>query len=271
MGVTDYAAAALRRSLAEPGSAGHDLDEAATTVRHRELIRSKAFLRRIYDEWYCLLAQALPPIAGVTLEIGSGGAFFGPVGQRIIRSDVLQLPDLHVALDATRLPFGGDSLRAIVMTNVFHHIPDADAFLSEARRCLRPGGVLAMIEPWATPWSRWVYTTLHHERFDPAAPTWRLEPGRPLTSANSALPWIVFERDRSVLERRFPQLRVAEITPLMPLRYLISGGVSMRSTSPSWTFGLWRRFDELLLRITPAAAMFAHIVVVRQAAPVRQP
>jgi 2-polyprenyl-3-methyl-5-hydroxy-6-metoxy-1,4-benzoquinol methylase len=47
-----------------------------------------------------------------------------------------------------------ESLRGIVMTNVLHHIPDARAFLKEAARCLHPGGVIAMIEPWVSPWSR---------------------------------------------------------------------------------------------------------------------
>ena len=263
MRVTARIAAALRRSLAEPTTAGRHLDDADTTIRHRNLIQSKPFLRRIYDEWYALIAEAMPPGAGLVLEVGSGGGFFGRPG--VIRSDVLRLPNLDVALDAGRLPFAQASLRGIAMTNVLHHMPDVEAFLAEAHRCLRPGGVLAMIEPWVTPWSRWVYTTLHHERFDPRAPAWRVEAGGPLTAANSALPWIVFERDRALLDRRFPQLRVVAIDPIMPLRYLVSGGVSMRCLTPAWTFGLWRQLDKRLVRLIPASAMFARIIVVRHA------
>src|SRR5262249_31802772 len=47
--------------------------------------------------------------------------------------------------------------------------PDADGIKSwpQATRCVRSGGVVAMIEPWVTPWSRFVYTRLHHEPFQP--------------------------------------------------------------------------------------------------------
>jgi len=43
------------------------------------------------------------------------------------------------------------SLRAIVMTDVLHHIPNVESFFAEAARCVRPGGVIVMIEPWLTP------------------------------------------------------------------------------------------------------------------------
>jgi len=155
------------------------------------------------------------------------------------------------------------SLRAIVMTNVFHHIPDVRRFLGEVHRCLKPGGVLAMIEPWVTPWSRFVYTNLHHEPFEPASPGWQVDSGRPLSAANGALPWIVFERDRQLFERQFPALRIVALDPLMPLRYVLSGGVSIRSAVPNWSFPFWRGIDELLLRVTPRSAMFARIVVQR--------
>jgi hypothetical protein len=32
-----------------------------------------------------------------------------------------------------------------------------------------------MIEPWVTPWSRFVYNLLHHEPFDPETPSWNFQ------------------------------------------------------------------------------------------------
>jgi hypothetical protein len=84
-----------------------------------------------------------------------------------------------------------------------------------------------------------------------------------MTHANSALPWIVFERDRAVLEARFTRLEVLRVNPIMPVRYLLSGGLSMRAVVPSWSFALWRVFDDRLVRAAPGTAMFAHIVVRR--------
>ena len=88
------------------------------------------------------------------------------------------------------------------MTNVLHHLPQPGRFFDEAAGCVRPGGVVAMVEPWNTAWSRWVYRHhLHHETFLPAAADWEVPRGGPLSAANGALPWILFARDRERLER----------------------------------------------------------------------
>jgi ubiquinone/menaquinone biosynthesis C-methylase UbiE len=44
-------------------------------------------------------------------------------------------------LSPRKLPFPDGSLRAIVMTDVMHHIADAECFSAEAQRTLVPGGV----------------------------------------------------------------------------------------------------------------------------------
>jgi SAM-dependent methyltransferase len=258
------AAAAIRLGLAEPITAGLTLDDINTTVRRAGLIQSKHFVHQIYDEWYRLLAEALPPVSGPIVEIGSGGGFLRRALPGVICSDLLPVPTVHLVLDAaTGLPFADASLRAIVMTNAFHHLPDVGRFLGEVARCLKPGGVLAMIEPWVTPWSRFVYRTFHHEPFEPASPDWTVDAGHPLSAANGAMPWIVFHRDRSRFEQLCPALRIVSVIPLMPLRYLLSGGVSVRSPVPAWSFAIWRRVDRWLLRLTPGSAMFARVVVRR--------
>jgi SAM-dependent methyltransferase len=257
------AANVLRKLLAEPETASLDLDGYELTVRRRELIRNRRFLRAIYEEWYADIAANIPQSEEGVLEIGSGGGFIESVIPEAITSDVLPLPGVDVVLDAEWLPFPDRSLRAVVMTNVFHHVPDVSRFLSEFARCTRSGGTLVMIEPWVTRWSRVVYGKIHHEPFDPEASDWRFDPGHPLSEANGALPWIVFVRDRKIFTDRFPTLRVETIRPMMPARYLVSGGVSMRSLSPGWSYPAWKKIDEALGRLSPETAMFALIVVRR--------
>lgn len=48
--------------------------------------------------------------------------------------------------DGLRLPFADASLDMIYIQHVLHHIGNVDRALDEVRRCLRPGGVLFLIE-----------------------------------------------------------------------------------------------------------------------------
>ncbi|MFO0874323.1 MAG: methyltransferase domain-containing protein [Phycisphaerales bacterium] len=280
----------LSRLLAHPATRGLDLDSPQTTAIRREIVRGKPFLRKIYEEWYRLIAERVPKpvtggsvdtattVAGTTaasgrddedtmadaaLELGSGAGFLDEFVPRLVTSDVFAVPGVARVIDARELPFRDASLRAIAMTNVFHHIPQVERFLDEAQRCLRPGGRLVMIEPWVTWWSRVVYTRLHHEPFDPAAPDWSFPATGPLSGANGALPWIVFSRDRDRLSRGFPRLRVLEARPIMPLRYLVSGGISMRALQPGWLHGAWAGLERLGGPLTRASGMFAIVVVER--------
>ena len=253
----------LKTLLTHPLVRGLDLDEPATTAVKRRLVKDKAFLRRIYEEWYAMIVGALPSGGQPILELGSGPGFFAERHDGVIGSEVFPCPGVQVVLDGGRLPFAEGSLRAIVMTDVFHHLPDVGAFFREATRCVAPGGRIVMIEPWTTAWSKLIYGHFHHEPFDPTVKEWALPCGGPVSGANGALPWIVFERDREAFDRAFPLWRIGLIEPFMPFRYLVSGGVSMRSLMPGAAFPAWRGFETLVQPWARSLAMFALIVVDR--------
>jgi SAM-dependent methyltransferase len=242
---------------------GGTLDHPSTTAARRAILARKKFLRSIYDEWYGLLVAAIPAGRGKVLEIGSGAGFLRERVPDLIRSEILEIPGVSVILDGCHLPFSDGSLGAIVMTDVLHHIPDVRRFFAEAARAVRPGGVVAMIEPWRTPWSEWVYRNLHHEPFDPATPRWEFDSTGPLSSANGALPWILFERDRAEFAREFPQWSVESLRPMMPLRYLLSGGFSRVTLQPGFTFGMWKGIERAGGRWMHRCAMFAAITLRR--------
>jgi SAM-dependent methyltransferase len=255
----------LRSLLANPLTRGLDLDDPHTTALRRQIVRDKIFLRRIYEEWYSLLAADVPPpehVPGDVLELGSGAGFLSEYIPGLITSDVLPGSG-HMVVDARDMPFPDEALRAIVMSDVLHHIPEPRRFFAEAARCTRPAGTIAMIEPWVTPWSRLIYRRLHHEPFRPEAASWEFPESGPLSGANGALPWIIFARDRHIFERDFPQWRIQRIQPFMPLRYLLSGGISMRALAPSWSFAPLRTLERAFSPIAPVTAMFAHITLVR--------
>jgi len=121
-----------------------------------------------------------------------------------------------------------------------------------------------MIEPWVSTWSRPIYRHLHHEPFDPSAREWTFPDAGPLSGANGALPWIVFQRDRHEFESEFPDLEIQAVRPVMPFRYLVSGGVSMRQLMPEATFTLWRKLESWLCTWPRHWSMFALIHLTRR-------
>jgi SAM-dependent methyltransferase len=254
----------IRKSLAHPRTRRLGLDDPRTTVARRVIVREKPFLRRVYADWYTKLVATLPHNPGWVLELGSGAGFLREfIPRQLIASERIQCSGVDVILDGQRLPFADNSLRAIVMTDVLHHLPQVRAFLSEAQRCVKPAGVVSMIEPWVTRWSRIIYGRLHHEPFLPEAASWEFPAKGPLSGANGALPWIVFFRDRPEFETEFPGLCIETITPLMPFRYLVSGGVSLRNLMPLWAYPALEYGESMLAKRMNHWAMFAMIVLRR--------
>jgi len=249
---------ALRAMLAHPLTRGLDLDDPATTERRRQIIRSKGLLKRIYSQWYGMIQAGLGE-NGPILELGSGGGFMSESINGLIPSEVFFCKNVAVIADAMALPFAPASLRAIVMVDVLHHIPDVRKFFNEADRCLRQGGAILMVEPWVSRWSKLIYTKLHHEPFLPQAAEWSFPSRGPLSGANGALPWILVERDRAVFERDFPQFEISTVQPIMPFQYLVSGGISMRSLGPGWSFHFWRILEAILHPWMKDWGMFAFI------------
>jgi SAM-dependent methyltransferase len=261
--IVRLSAALLRRLLAHPLTAGLQLDDPATTELRRQVISSKPFLQTVYDEWYTTLQGGLPPVEGAVLELGSGAGYCHRFIPGLITSEAFYRPTVQIVADAQQMPFRDASLRAIVFTDVMHHLPDVHRFLLEASRCLKRGGRILMIEPWVSTWSRFVYTRLHHEPFRPEAEAWSFSSTGALSGANVAVPWIVFVRDRQRFESEFPHLVIDQIQPFLPFRYLLSGGVAMRSLMPGFTHGLWVRLERLLEPCMSHLAMFAFVSVRR--------
>lgn len=250
----------------EKEALGLDIDSPDAVAVHAAMLRAKPCLNAIYRRWYQTLLRCLPlDGSGPVLEIGTGGGFLKSVMPGLITSDIQSGPNTELVCDGCALPFKSDLLRAIVLLNTFHHLPDVPQFLTEAARCLKPGGVILMIEPWTTAWSQMVYRFLHHEPFDKKRKAWRLTKGGPLSQSNSALPWIVFQRDVERFEAKYPTLRLIGLVPHMPFSYLLCGGFSVRSPLSEAQMGYVFRLEKIVARWVPQLAMFATIVLGRTA------
>lgn len=251
----------LSTILQHPLTRGMDLDDPATTKLRKQIIQEKPLLKEIYEEWYEAICEHLPSGSGSILEIGSGAGFLKSYISELITSDIMPVSGNDIVCDAQHLPFNNNYLRAIVMVNVLHHIREPEIFFQEAERCLRKGGRIIMIEPWVTSWSRIIYGWLHHEPFAPESASWRLPESGPLSGGNDALPWIIFQRDRDYFHK-VTNLKVKLIEEIMPFRYLLSGGVSLRNLLPTWTIRPFTLLEKSIPpRMMKKTAMFAIVVV----------
>jgi SAM-dependent methyltransferase len=254
----------LKPLFEHPYTRGLSLDDPRTTAFRQKIIQEKAFLKKLYFEWYSWLITQIPEVSGNdVLELGAGGGFLKSLSSNCITSEVFACPGVDLVLDGRSIPFSNCSLRAILMIDVFHHIPDVAKFLAEAERTLLRGGIVAMIEPWMTSWSKFIYRYFHSEPFDPKAKSWQFPCLGPLSSANGALPWIVFDRDRNIYETRFRGLRLKSITLDHPFSYLASGGIAFRSIFPSWSFSFLRKIEHKCSSFMESIAMFAKIVLIK--------
>jgi SAM-dependent methyltransferase len=238
---------------------GVGIDTPERTILHRKIILKKQFLKRIYNEWY----NHLKINSGNTdshkiLEIGSGAGFIKEIMPNVLTSDIIKLPTCDTVIDCTNIPFEDNYFDSILMVDVLHHISNVDLFFIQAQRTLKPGGLIVMSEPWNCAWSRFIYKNFHHEPFNVNS-DWRIPQKGPLSGANGALPWIVFERDIALFHTKFPKLKLKKIEHHTPTRYLLSGGVSYKQFVPDFLFPALSAFDNFIA--SKHFNMFAYITV----------
>jgi len=238
-----------------------ELDDPETTIARKSILQKNRFLWNIYFDWYQSIKKEIPENAENIIEIGSGAGFSEEMIPAIIKSDILFLPFSDLTINAHHLPVTNKIFDAVIMINVFHHLPHPYRFMYEINRTLREGGKLVMIEPWITSWSKWVLPRLHHEPFQMEGDLESPREHQPLSGANQAIPWIVFERDKDYFLGEFPNLKLQKLDLLMPFRYLFSGGFSFRLHAPGWSYKYAKFLDSVMEKRIKKWAMFALLVV----------
>ena len=129
----------------------------------------------------------------------------------------------------------------------------------ELERVCVPGGGVVIIEPASGPFAALLYKRLFStETFDRSMPGWEAPVEDPMTGANQALSWVVFERDPARFEREHPSLRIVahELSPSY-LRYIASGGLNFPQLVPT--------------RLGPALGLLGAISVTSAASSFRPP
>lgn len=235
-----------------------NLDASETTLFHAKLIRQKIFLKNIYIDFYKRILNNLSKKnkKGFIIEIGSGGGFIKKIIPQVKTSDLIKLPKHDFQFSALKMPFKKNSVNAFIMIDVLHHIPDANMFFKEMRKCLKKDGQIVMIEPSNTFLGGFISKYFHHEAYIPQAKQWTFKSSGPLSGANLALPWIIFYRDRQKFKKKYKAFKIIKLEAHTPFSYLISGGLSYPSLLPGFFYPLVRTLELLINPLNKYLGMF---------------
>ncbi len=235
----------------------NNIDSRQQIKKDKDAIENKHFLHHIYADFYKLISPKNIP-NGPIIELGSGGGFIKKIIPNTITSDIINGPCIDKVFFAEKIPYRNNSVSAFLMVDVLHHIKKPEKALREIERCLTVGGKIIMIEPYNSLWGSFVYKYLHHEHFNPEA-DWSIAGKGRMSDSNTALPWIIFVRDRKKFEEKFPRLKILLIKPFMSFSYLFSGGLSKYQFLPTFTYPLIKVLERAVSPLNHLLGMFALI------------
>jgi Methyltransferase domain len=248
----------------------HDRD---VTLRNRARLGANQNLLFWYRELYRDQFAEFPnPAALSILEIGSGTSPLKQFYPNVVTSDVLDLDYLDLVFDCHEIDqlnaVKDESLEVITLTNVLHHLKSPIAFLNCAATKLKRGGKVIATEPFFSLLSTPIFKYLHHEPvdFQISEPELKHVQG-PLASANIALPWLIFVRNRDWTQRlnnRFDLARLS-VRPFSALSYLATGGISRKLPVPAFLYRMLFGVDLALSRRFPSfCAAFFTVTLTRR-------
>lgn len=198
--------------------------------QHRAVWFARPELRSVYHDFFKQLSDAVKDKHTI-LELGAGPGFLREYLPRVIASDVIATPYVDLVCDGCSLPFGKESIEAIVMLDVLHHLPHPLDFMRETARVLAPGGLAVMIEPWITPASYVMYRYFHHEdctlNVQIQAPFDSV--GKQAFDGNATIPYKLVKYYSEQVE---PPLRLVKRQPFLGLPYLATLGFKRKSPLP---------------------------------------
>ena len=217
-------------------------------VEHDRIWSKKPTLRMLYGDYHRRLMNACP--AGQVLEIGGGTAHVKKTFSDVFSVDILPSLGIDTVCDAHCLPFPDAQFAGIIMIDLLHQLERPIGFLNEAARVLRPGGVLAMIEPGMSPVAYPFYWYLHQEPVDMRSDPFKSMPADPWRDpfdAKQAIPTLLFSADnRQRLRELVPELTVRRVDWLSLFAFPLSGGFKPWGRSPLRLAAGLVRFEDML-------------------------
>jgi SAM-dependent methyltransferase len=229
------------------------------TIQNRKKLRKNKNLLYWYQKLYELMFRDCAEIQDKRiLEIGSGPSPLKLFYPNVLTSDIIDLDYLDYKFDCMEIdkftPIEDESLDIITMTNVLHHLNCPVNFLENASTKLKQGGKVILAEPYLSVFSTVFLKLLHHEPTDTKIDKPELDKSEgPLSSANLALPYLIFFSDRgwdSSL-RLIYNYDVSNCDFFSSTSYFITGGISHRVPVPNFLYRLYFFMDNIIQRNCP--------------------
>jgi hypothetical protein len=242
-----------------PVGQGEKIHDCAVTLRNRERLSANQNLLFWYRELYRDQFKNYPePAALSILEMGSGTSPLKRFLPNVVTSDVLELEYVDLVFDCHEVDrfdaIRDESLDVITLTNVLHHLKNPIAFLNRAASKLKSGGKVIATEPFFSVISSPIFKYLHHEPvdFEISEPEVKNIRG-PLTSANIALPWLIFFRKQEWLQRLNGKFELTALStqPFSGVSYMATGGISHKLPLPHFLYRILFSVDLALSRRFP--------------------
>ena len=190
-----------------------NLENQKTSENRCTIVKRKKLFKALYEQWYDDLMAEENGEPGAVVEIGTGPGFIKEKYPNVLCSDIFPVSTADFVCDGLRLPLKPQSVKRIIMINVFHHVKDSKLFLMEMYQCLMDAGCVTMIEPYNTLWgdlSGKIFTTrvlLRKSR------NGRLQEMIPCCVPMVRCPGSSFRETKSSLEWSFPDWKLLRSQP----------------------------------------------------------
>jgi SAM-dependent methyltransferase len=243
----------------------NDLD----SIERESYIRKTIWRKKALYLYYCYIYKLYYQIAQMTpqgkwIEIGSGGGFIKDLYPQFTTTDYLPYQAIDQQLDVTKMNCPDQDFSFIGMHNVLHHVPSAVTMFKEISRTLKKGGKLVILDQNLGVFSRPILKYFHHEPCDENAKEWNFSSTGPLSSANGALAWIIFIRDRDIFTQTFPELQIDSIRSFAPLSYWLSGGLKWWNLIPGFLFNTFFTLENALAKKFFSLGSMLEIVITKK-------
>jgi len=226
---------------------------------------SKPVLRAVYSDLYQKIEDAA--LIGDTLEVGGGIGNLNICKGRVFKSDIQYFHGADLVADAQNLPFCNNSFSNIVLFDVLHHIQCPMLFFSEAKRVLKPGGRVIMLEPGITPISKLFYKIGHEEpvdmKWDPSD-SLEVDINKNPYDSNQAIPTILFKKNPKLFIKIENGFKIHRSDWVSLFAYPLCGGFKSWSLMPYKWVSTILKMEEKLLPILGGFMAFRLMVVLEK-------